>query len=94
MHTPASTDTAKRASTLGRFKRDALMLSMDDQPPSNMSDQDSAGITIVNPKMVVVMVRGQRGEAPPSLADEKADAQDDAMPATPAPPSQRSRYGQ
>jgi hypothetical protein len=56
---------AQPPKSLGRFKRDALMLSMDDQPHGGESDADGGGITIVNPKMVVVMVKGPGGEAIP-----------------------------
>jgi hypothetical protein len=93
---------AQPPKSLGRFKRDALMLSMDDQPHGGESDADGGGITIVNPKMVVVMVKGPGGEAiPPGThlmdddemkPDEDEDEDEDEAPAA-RPKKTATTYG-
>jgi len=54
------------------------MLSLDDTPRGADPPQEGSGVTIVNPKMVVMMVRGPAGAMPPPgthlMADEDMEA--------------------
>jgi len=87
--------------SLGQFKRNALMLSMDDHPHGGASGGeggDGGGITIVNPKMVVVMVKGPGGQAvPPGTHlmddDDMPSAPDEDTPPARPTPKADTRYG-
>jgi hypothetical protein len=66
--------------SVGQFKRDALMLSLDDTPRGSDPPQDSSGVTIVNPKMVVMMIRGPTGAMTPPDTPLKDDEDMDTAP--------------
>jgi hypothetical protein len=55
-------------------------LSLDDTPRGSDPPQDSSGVTIVNPKMVVMMIRGPTGAMTPPDTPLKDDEDMDTAP--------------